>query len=307
MPWDWERSCDWADVNFQARCSSSTLSQGSMARRSPDFGEAVIGLTGSLALLAYFTPALRPLLALVFVVAVVLGGWFLFRTFFGTFRWPSQDADRVHRRVPTPTLGATGRRPGVREAPRKQWSSDESVPDVDAVVRHLRALDWFQFESAMGVLFGHIGYKVRRKGGANPDGGIDLELTRGTERSAVQCKHWTRGEVGVETIRGFLGAMVDAGIARGILIGSAGFTGPARELAARHGVEILDEEQVARGVLAAGGWRDPLFRSAFVAPPKLCPKCGSPLVERVARRGKGIGRSFYGCARYPRCTQTMPG
>lgn len=283
-----------------------------MARRSPDIGEAVIGLTGSLAFLAHFSPTWRPLLATLFVVAVVLGFGFLFLRFLGTFRWPSQDADRAHRRGTTPAPSATERpagvRPaGVREAPREQWGHEESVPDGDAVIQHLRAMDWFQFESAMGVLYGHIGYKVRRKGGANPDGGIDLELTRGTERSAVQCKHWTRGEVGVETIRGFLGAMVDAGIARGILIGSAGFTGPARELAARHGVELLDEDQVARRVLAAGGWRDPLFRSAFVAPPKLCPKCGSPLVERVARKGRGIGRALYGCARYPRCTQTMPG
>jgi ssDNA-binding Zn-finger/Zn-ribbon topoisomerase 1 len=30
-------------------------------------------------------------------------------------------------------------------------------------------------------------------------------------------------------------------------------------------------------------------------------------VERVAKRGPGIGKAFYGCSRYPRCTQTMPG
>jgi hypothetical protein len=32
-----------------------------------------------------------------------------------------------------------------------------------------------------------------------------------------------------------------------------------------------------------------------------CPKCGAPLVERVARKGPNAGRKFLGCSRYPAC------
>ncbi len=32
-----------------------------------------------------------------------------------------------------------------------------------------------------------------------------------------------------------------------------------------------------------------------------CPQCGSPLVERTARRGKNAGRHFLSCADFPRC------
>lgn len=37
-----------------------------------------------------------------------------------------------------------------------------------------------------------------------------------------------------------------------------------------------------------------------------CPHCGSPMVLRTVRRGRGAGRHFYGCPRYPRCTGTRP-
>lgn len=35
-----------------------------------------------------------------------------------------------------------------------------------------------------------------------------------------------------------------------------------------------------------------------------CPKCGSALVMRTARRGANAGGSFYGCTGYPKCRYT---
>lgn len=32
-----------------------------------------------------------------------------------------------------------------------------------------------------------------------------------------------------------------------------------------------------------------------------CPKCGAPLVLRMAKKGKNAGQSFYGCSSYPKC------
>ena len=37
-----------------------------------------------------------------------------------------------------------------------------------------------------------------------------------------------------------------------------------------------------------------------------CPQCGSPLVEKVARRGKNAGRPFLSCADFPRCRYSRP-
>lgn len=36
----------------------------------------------------------------------------------------------------------------------------------------------------------------------------------------------------------------------------------------------------------------------------LCPRCGSPLVKRISKRGANIGSEFYGCNNYPKCRYT---
>lgn len=38
---------------------------------------------------------------------------------------------------------------------------------------------------------------------------------------------------------------------------------------------------------------------------QLCPKCGSPMVMRTAKKGPNMGRRFYGCSTYPVCMATV--
>lgn len=33
----------------------------------------------------------------------------------------------------------------------------------------------------------------------------------------------------------------------------------------------------------------------------ICPKCGAPLVMRLAKKGENAGRNFYGCSSFPKC------
>lgn len=33
----------------------------------------------------------------------------------------------------------------------------------------------------------------------------------------------------------------------------------------------------------------------------LCPRCGSPLILRVAKKGENAGKQFYGCSAFPKC------
>ena len=40
--------------------------------------------------------------------------------------------------------------------------------------------------------------------------------------------------------------------------------------------------------------------------PPMCPKCGLPMVLRVASKGKQKGNQFYGCPNYPKCRQVLP-
>lgn len=41
-----------------------------------------------------------------------------------------------------------------------------------------------------------------------------------------------------------------------------------------------------------------------VASPPLCPRCGTPMMLRTAKRGARAGSTFYGCVNFPRCRQT---
>lgn len=34
-----------------------------------------------------------------------------------------------------------------------------------------------------------------------------------------------------------------------------------------------------------------------------CPKCGVPMVERVAKKGQNAGQKFFGCPNYPKCKE----
>lgn len=38
---------------------------------------------------------------------------------------------------------------------------------------------------------------------------------------------------------------------------------------------------------------------------RLCPKCGSELVLRTAKKGANAGNQFYGCSNYPKCRYTV--
>lgn len=46
-------------------------------------------------------------------------------------------------------------------------------------------------------------------------------------------------------------------------------------------------------------------RSESFAKAPLCPKCGVPMVLRVARQGTNEGKKFYGCPNYPKCREII--
>ena len=37
-----------------------------------------------------------------------------------------------------------------------------------------------------------------------------------------------------------------------------------------------------------------------------CPRCGSAMAKRVAKRGSNAGSYFWGCAMYPSCKGALP-
>lgn len=200
---------------------------------------------------------------------------------------------------------ATKRQPQVQTvnsvSPVSSWNSF-TEPSLSEKVR---ALDWFQFEKLIAAIYESKGYFVKRLGGANPDGGIDLIVENTSVRFVVQCKQWKAWKVGVRQIREFLGTLTDSRIPKGIFITLQGYTDDARALADKHNISLLSEESVIK-LLEDVHWKfNPAITSALDDQRKLCPRCESELVLRTATRGNGAGSQFWGCSNYPRCKFTM--
>ncbi len=184
---------------------------------------------------------------------------------------------------------------------------DQKPPHTTGdLIEQLRAIDWFQFEKVVAVVYRKQGYTVSRRGGANPDGGIDLIISKDGETKAVQCKQWKTWNIGVKSVREFLGALTDARIQKGIFITLRGYTGEAKQLADKHGIKIVNETDLAT-MLAANDVRfDGEVQETLRDLRKFCPKCEREMVRRTARKGLVTGNQFWGCSAYPRCRFTMP-
>jgi restriction system protein len=139
---------------------------------------------------------------------------------------------------------------------------------------------------------------VKRQGGANPDGGVDLIIESPNEKFVVQCKQWRKWTVGVRHIREFLGTLTDSGISKGIFITLAGFSNDARQLADKHGIQILGESDIVRMLEESALIYSKEISMLLSDEGKFCPKCESEMVLRTARV---TGNQFWGCSKNPRC------
>jgi restriction system protein len=190
----------------------------------------------------------------------------------------------------------------------------------DAGVLH--DMSWQEFEMLVGEAFRLKGFTVRETGSAGPDGGVDLELTSGSEKYLVQCKQWRALKVNVNTVRELYGVMTATGASGGFVVTSGEFTKDAADFVRGLNIELIDKKQLmalikdARQSLDASRQsgsqsntsNDLVAKSESMtnAAAPSCPRCGSAMTKRVAKKGPSAGRSFWGCTTYPRCQGTLP-
>lgn len=195
-------------------------------------------------------------------------------------------------------------------AQRRRSELVASVATSDSSIT-LSHITWREFESLVQESFRLRGYSVRRLGGDGPDGGVDLVLERGSEKTLVQCNQWRAHKVGVSVVRELYGVMAAEGASSGIVVTSGTFSQDAIDFAEGRNLRLIAGEelyQMIRDVKAAVPLPEGMTRSVsgrFGAPG--CPRCGSPMVLRRAKRGARAGEGFYGCSRFPGCwgTRTM--
>jgi restriction system protein len=170
------------------------------------------------------------------------------------------------------------------------------------------SLTWQQFESLVAEGFRQRRFTVTEKGGAAPDGGVDLVLARGTERFLVQCKQWRAQQVPVTIVRELYGVMAAQHAAGGYVVTSGRFTKDAIAFAEGRNIELIDGKAlpallgVAENSTAKSSSTP---TNGIITSTPACPRCQEPMVARVAKRGPSRGSEFWGCSRYPKCTAIL--
>jgi restriction system protein len=191
----------------------------------------------------------------------------------------------------------------------KRRQSSGLIEDARAG-RDIASISWQEFERLVGEGFRQRGFKVSEGGGASPDGGVDLELTKAGKRYLVQCKQWRSRQVGVTVIRELCGVMATEQVQGGFVVTSGQFTREASEFAQRSRIELIDGAQLQQLI---GRYTDSAAIDASAITPAplrstvpACPGCGKLMVERTAKKGNMVGQSFWGCQNYPKCRRIVP-
>lgn len=157
----------------------------------------------------------------------------------------------------------------------------------------LQQLTWREFEQLVGAHFERQGYTVSfTPDGA--DGGVDVVARKGRETFLIQCKQWRATQVGVSVVRELFGVMSARGASGAFVVSIGAFTHDAREFASGRNIELVDAHLLLRA------------SSTSSTVDAVCPKCGQPMLRRLAKQGPNRGKAFFGCSSYPRCRGTLP-
>lgn len=108
----------------------------------------------------------------------------------------------------------------------------------------LRTMSWQDFERLVGEAFRTQGYHVTESGLGGADGGVDLVLHRGGQRTLVQCKRWANRSVGVATVRELAGVLAHDDAVAAILVTTSTYTLEAKTFAANKPITLIDGEEL---------------------------------------------------------------
>ena len=111
-------------------------------------------------------------------------------------------------------------------------------------IEQLKRISWQDFELLVTETFKRDGYKVKEAGGAQADGGIDLEAYRGGQKIIVQCKHWRKTSVGVNIVREMFGVGIHEQASVVYIVTCGYFTKDAKEFAKGKAIRLVNGYQL---------------------------------------------------------------
>lgn len=180
---------------------------------------------------------------------------------------------------------------------RRRQSELHTQVANDPATDALEKMSWREFEGLAAEAFRQQGYRVVERGGDGPDGGVDLELHMGSDKYLVQCKQWKSQKVGVAIVRELYGVMAAERAVGAFVVASGAFTEEAKNFADGRAIQLFDAKKL-RTMIGHAPSAVPVAEETTPA----CPKCGSEMVRRTAKKGSNAGNQFWGCSRFPGCT-----
>jgi restriction system protein len=180
----------------------------------------------------------------------------------------------------------------------KLGSQLESQTSIESI----RGLSWSEFEGLVAEAYRRKGFTVEQSLAGGADGGVDLVLRKDGQKTLVQCKQWRTMSVGAPIIREQYGLMVHEKAHRVIVVTSGHFTREAEAFVAGKAMELIDGGQLLE--IVRGVQTNPRKTAPASTQTPVCPKCGSAMILRTAKKGPNAGNSFWGCSTYPTCTGT---
>ncbi len=182
-----------------------------------------------------------------------------------------------------------------------RWKNSRRI-EGQTSIESIRGLSWQAFEGLVAEAYRRKGYYVEESLAGGTDGGVDLVLRKDGQTTLVQCKQWRNSAVGAPVIREIFGVQTHEKADRAIVITSGHFTREAEAFAAGKAMELVDGGlllALVRSVQTEASAKPPATTAA-----PACPKCGSPMALRTAKRGAKSGNQFWGCSTYPVCNGT---
>jgi len=111
---------------------------------------------------------------------------------------------------------------------------------IAATLERARAFSTIAFCAALEQGFRRQGYAARRG-----DGAADLVLTQKGIVTVVGCRRWKAARVGIEPLREFEAATRESGAHKRIYVAVGEVSDNAREFAAKKGIRLLQDEELA--------------------------------------------------------------
>lgn len=116
----------------------------------------------------------------------------------------------------------------------------------------------------------------------------------------------------VAVLREIFGVLTSEGADAAVVITTGNFTRDAHAFAAGKPVALIDGQQLLAMVKDVQRTKAVSIQMQREVPSRStpttqsnaepgCPKCGSLMVRRTAKRGANAGNQFWGCSTYPKC------